>query len=506
MSKFLNSTKVNIKLAPVNMAVSIVSGVMVARILGPSVYTEYATLMAFVSVTLICSELGCNQGVMKQLPSAAKLNARLSLYNSLQRRRWLLTMTLATIFAMLGLWGSKIIILDNQLWKLPTIISIAVYAATILHTQLATSTLNAVFANWYSLKVTRFFTLARSFIMIIVALIDSSGLVLVQAALAVSVIEALVLDRRIKNVFAGEDFQLPSAFITKAQVGGLVSLFDKLTSSIVGGPVILLVLSGIYKKEELASFAFATDLLQKLLSVAGLPFQGIVLPMIYDKLICMVELRFLVERLWCLIVPWFAIISFGITAVLPSALPILLGENYSQSATVALIWTIPLFFESAIRMVWGSTLIALNDTKWMVYFNIVYGSILLIILFSVRGINFNMLLSILSGLQMVLSLFVLQRAYCKGLAGGRSRLPVIILVCSSSLALSLIVQHSFVILPALVRLSSGFITYACCILLSLKLFPVIPYEGYCTLVTVSGRYSGLLSRFIYRQDCSTDYA
>lgn len=496
MSSIVNAARINLLLAPVGTLLAALASVLVARWLSPENYADYATLMSLVTWLLILAEIGCNTGLGRFLKQAEVTYARGSLYNTLQLRRWLVSVTLAILLVWIGPFWAKSVGFSEDRWQPFVFLMIGLLAAIMLHGQLASSAMLSVFKHKQVLLTNQSMSITRALALIVSASLTRNPVWLVLALLIIAILEASVLHRFISLHIGHEKAKLTNGIANAAQKHGLVTLFDKLTTALSGGPFLLLVLAGLYSRVDLAMFAIATDLIQKMLSLVGLPLSNIIMPALNDSRNDIERFRLQITRLGGLMIPLFSIAIGGIITVMPLGLPLLLGPAYKPAVVIAVLWVLPVFFESGIRMVWGAALIALDQYRWLMFFNFIYGLVSLLIVFTLSVKGLKSLLMLLGILRFMMSLVLLHKVAHLGLFPLESRPLGIILVALFSCLLALSAQVYIEFNHLILALLTSIVIYISLLLLALQHIPLIPKPSYEALVQISGKYKNILLLFI----------
>lgn len=496
MATILGAARANALLAPLGACVALGAAVIVARVLQPEVYADYATLMALLAWLLILSEVGCNTGLARYLKDAANLRARLSLYRTLQRRRWICVIGITAAACFVGPLWAKSSGLDPIRWQAVNFFLVGILSGVMLHGQLAASALSTEFQHKRLLCLSQLTTALRAASLAALAAVLGEPMALITGLLLIATGESLLLHHMATKNFVDENELLPAGFVTAAQSHGLVSLFDKLSTSLAGGPFLLLILAGAYGRAELALLAIATDLLQKAISIAGLPITGLVLPLLHESRGDEVRFRHQLERLGGLVVSWFSIVTGAVAAFLPTGFPLLLGDQYSGAVSVALVWLCPLFVESAIRMVWGTALLTINEYRWLSVFNGTFALAVLTVVFFVRDQELLVLLMCLGGVKLVMSFMVIARAFRQGLAPVASRPFGIVLASVACCLISLLAQRYTNQVSDVFCLVGGGIVYVVAMLIVLRFFPLIPAPAHQALCSLAGRHATVVKRML----------
>jgi len=496
MPTILVAARANALLAPLGACVALGAAVVVARVLQPEAYADYATLMALLTWLLLLAEAGCNIGLARYLRDAGTLRARLTLYWTLQRRRWLFVLGVTAVVCFAGpLWASAAG-LDPDRWRAASFLLVGILAGVMLHGQLAGSALATEFQHKRLLWLAQLMTILRAACLAALATLLREPIALVGALLLVALVESLLLHRAARKLFPAENESLPAGLATAAQSHGLASLFNKLSTALASGPFLLLILAGAHSRTDLALLAIATDLLQRALSVVGLPIAGLVLPLLHESRGDEVRFRLQLERLGGLVVAWFSISMAAVAALLPIGLPLLLGDQYSGAVSVALVWLLPLFVESAVRMVWGAALLTLHQYRWFAVHNCVFSLVVLAVVCLARDQKLLVLLVCLGVVKFMMSIAIIVQAHRKGLAPAASRPFGIVLAAVACCLMSLIVQFYTDGLPDAIRVTLGGVVYALAMLASLKSFPLIPAPAYQALCSLAGRHAVVVKKVL----------
>lgn len=495
MTEVASAARANLLLAPVGTVLAVIATVLVARWLGPETFADYATLMALVAWLLILAEGGCNVGLGRFLREAGTVNARGRLYRVLQYRRWAIALILAISLIWLGPIWARSVGLSEERWQPVSFVMVGLLAAVMLHGQLASNALLATFRHGRVLLTNQSMTIARALVLATLAGVLREPVALVAALLVLAAVEAWVLHYATVTQIGYERNPLPRGMGNAAQKHGLVALFDKLTTALSAGPFLLLVLAGVHGRSELAMLAIATDLLQKVLSVTGLPLSNIVMPMLNESRNNAERFRLQVARLGGLMIVLFSIAAGGIIVALPMGLPLLLGAPYEPAVTIAVIWLLPVFFESGVRMIWGAALIALDQYSWLMRFNLVYGVASLIMIFAARDTDLNTLLVWLGVLRFSMSLVLLGRAAQLALLPPESR-PVRVMVAAGAACIFSLAAQALPVSYPVFALLTGIGIYVLVMLASLRWLHLVPGPSHDALYQIAGKHKGLLMRII----------
>lgn len=496
MSTVLSAARANLILAPVGTLLAVIVSILIARWLGPETYADYATLMALVAWLLILAESGCNVGLARFLREAATCYARRSLYMALQYRRWGISLLLSLSLAWFGPIWAKSVGLPDSRWHSASFILVGLLAAVMLHGQLASSALLAAFRHRHVLLTNQLMTMVRALVLALLAGALREPLVLVLALLCLAAAEAWVLHHAAVAQTRTETKRLPHGMANAAQKHGLVALFDKLTTALSAGPFLLLVLTGAHSRGDMAMLAIATDLLQKALSIVGLPLSNMVMPMLNESRGEAERFRRQIAQLGGLTIALFAFAVGGIMTLLPLGLPLLLGDSYRPAVPIAMVWLLPLFVESGVRMVWGAALVSLNQYRWLMKFNLVYAIFSLLLIFALRESDLLVLLGSLGVLRLVMSLASLGRTAQLALIPPELRLVRAVMVACVACIFALGAQALLDLVSPIFRLIVGISVYILLMLASLRWLDVISGPSFEALYQIAGKHGGLLTRII----------
>lgn len=496
MPTVLRAARANLLLAPIGTVLAVSASVFIARWLGPETFADYATLMALVSWMLILAEAGCNAGLGRFLCEAGGVNARGRLYRVLQYRRWVISLILTCALIWFGPIWARSMGLPEGRWQAMSFVMVGLLAAVMLHGQLASSAMLATFRHGRVLLTNQSMTIVRALVLAALTGVLREPVMLVAALLALAAVEAWVLHRAIIMQIGYERSALPQGMANAAQKHGLVSLFDKLTTAFSAGPFLILVLAGVHGRSELAMLAIATDLLQKALSVTGLPLSNIVMPMLNESRDDAERFRLQVARLGGLMILLFAVAAGGIFVALPLGLPLLLGSSYGPAVAIATIWLLPVFVESGVRMIWGAALLALDQYRWLIHFNLAFGAASLMMIFALHNVDLSILLVSLGVLRLFMSIALLRRSMQLALLPPESRPLRILGAVGVACMFSLAVQELTVSVSTVFALAAGTWIYLLVMIASFRWLHLVPGPSYDALCRIAGKHKSFLMRII----------
>src|SRR6266511_176124 len=100
--KILSAARSNWWLNALGMVFSFCASVVLVRTLAQELYAQYAAVLAMIWLAALVLEAGANSGLTRYMAEAAQTGARDSFYRAMQRRRWLIALTLGAAFIALG--------------------------------------------------------------------------------------------------------------------------------------------------------------------------------------------------------------------------------------------------------------------------------------------------------------------------------------------------------------------------------------------------------------------
>jgi O-antigen/teichoic acid export membrane protein len=498
MASLVSVARTNALLAPIGTVLAIGASILVARWLGPENYVDYATVLSILSWLVLLGETGCNVGLQRYLAEAGVAHARRRLYDVLGWRRWGIVLLLALGLTAFGpIWAAHVPLPADR-WGYWTFAIIGVLAGVMLQGQLATSALFASFRHVRAITVANAMTILRAAALGAVCVYFSEPLALLAALLVVACLEASLLHASAVKVFDDERSPLPSGMANAAQRHGLVGLVDKVSTALTGSSFLILALASFHGRAEIAVFAIATDMLQKLLAILLLPITNLVLPMLNDSRNDRERFVRQVERLGGGVVIISALAAGGVAAGIPVGLPLLFGNAYAGAVPIALLWLAPMFIEAVTRMIWGAALLTLDQRRWLLWFNVASGALSLLVVFAVAQAELLVVVIVIGLFRVTMSAVVLRRAAKSGLLPAGSRPLRIAMVAATALALSCIGQFALAEAAPLWRLVVGLCLYGITIAAALHFLPLIPDRSHEALRQLAGRYGPLFARLVPR--------
>jgi O-antigen/teichoic acid export membrane protein len=273
---------------------------------------------------------------------------------------------------------------------------------------------------------------------------------------------------------------------------------DKVSTALTGSSFLILALASFHGRAELAVFAIATDMLQKLLAIIFLPITNLVLPMLNDSRNDRERFVRQIERLGGGVVIISALAAGGLAAGIPAGLPLLFGNAYAGAVPIALLWLAPTFIEAVTRMIWGAALLTLDQRRWLLWFNVTTGALSLFVVFAVARAELLVVVIVIGLFRVTMSAVVLMRAAKNGLLPAGSRPLRIAMAAATALALSCVGQFALAEAAPLWRLVVGLAIYGITIAAALYFLPLIPDRSHEALRLLAGRYGPLFVRLVPR--------
>ncbi len=486
----IRAGRFNLLLTPVGALVAVTSTALLARFLGPATFADYATTIGIVAWLVLLAESGYNSGLSHALSTAGLVNARRSLYRSLQMRRWAIALVLGLSLTLLGPTWAQVAGLSAAHWSPLHFFLLSLLAAITLHGQLANYALLTEFAHGRVLSTNLVMSIIRALSLALVASFGGEITNLLMVLILVASVEALTLHMAAVVQFKEECNPLPSGLVNHAQNHGLVSLLDKVTATLLLGPTLLIALSGAHSRVELGLLAIATETLQRALSITGSPLSNITTPILNNSRDKSLQFREQLTRIGGLMTILFSFITGLLVVTIPLAFPLLFGGSYASAVSIAIIWAVPLFFEAGVRMVWGSALLALKQYRWLIRFNITYGLSALIVIFMGRYINLITLLIWIGLVRLFMTAILLHRAIRLDLAPHDSRPVRVIATTAVAIAISAAFQQLGLVRSPFLSLLSLIFIYCLSTIVIMRLFKILPTPSYDAICKVLGKYSG----------------
>lgn len=371
MSKLTDVARANVALGFSAFLISFLSTVLVVRVLGPVLYADYASLLAMISLGLLLAEAGGNTGFMRYLPEAGRLGSRGILYVTLLHRRWGVALIVVVLLIICGPLWVQWSGLSPDSWNRTVFLMVGLVVAAGLSGQLANYGLLGTFHHRSALAITQIINFAKASFVVMAALWVPTVTVLALVLAVLAVVEAAWFHGRLWPLIRHECNALPADMSRNSQRHGFVTAFDKITSAVGNGPFLLLALAAFHSRFDLALLAVAADMVQKTLFLAGLPAGNMILPYLNQASGhngAFVDATRKVVKISAFL------FLFGVGAVyvfIPSGLPLLFGESFAASSSIALVIALPLFLESWARFALLSALTTLRRYRQVIGINAV---------------------------------------------------------------------------------------------------------------------------------------
>ncbi|MEA3213639.1 MAG: hypothetical protein QOE70_6696 [Chthoniobacter sp.] len=347
--KIISALHANWWLNLAGLLLSFGASVVLVRAMPTGLYAEYGAVLAMIGLATLLFEAGANSGLTRYLAEAGQQQARGTFYRRMQHRRWLAAAACAVALVALGpiyAHHTQFVSLATQPWLFVLLAGIVAASLTKL---LAHYGLLALFETRTALLLQQGFLVGRSLVLAAIALSGAGLIALVAALLAIAVVEAWIVHRRLVRLIGAERAPLPASFLNRAQGFGLLTIFDKACAMLGGGSALLLVLAPDHPAATIAFLTLAVDLVGKLVSITVMPMGNLVAPYLSQKSDDPEVQGLAVAR----VVKLSSLLySFSVGAgllLLPWFIGAVYGERYSGAVVLALVLLVPTAFENWIR-------------------------------------------------------------------------------------------------------------------------------------------------------------
>ena len=347
--KIISALHANWWLNLAGLLLSFGASVVLVRTMPSGLYAEYGVVIAMIGLATLVFEAGANSGLTRYLKEAGEQHARGTFYRRMQRRRWLAALACGVALAVFGPMyarSTQFASLAAQPWLFALIAAIVAASLTRL---LAHYGLLALFESKTALLLQQGFLVLRSVALALIALAGGSLLALVGAMLALGLIEALVVHRRLWRLIGAERAPVATSFINRAQTLGLLTVFDKACAMLGSGSVLLLVLAPNHPATTIAFLTLAVDLVGKLVSLTVMPMGNLVAPYLSQTGDDPAAQGVAVARVVKLSSLLYSLSIGAGLLVLPPFIIAVYGARYSGAITLALVLLVPTAFENWIR-------------------------------------------------------------------------------------------------------------------------------------------------------------
>ena len=347
--KIISALHANWWLNLAGLLLSFGASVVLVRAMPSGLYAEYGAVLAMIGLATLVFEAGANSGLTRYLNEAGEQHARGTFYRRMQYRRWLAAAACAGALIAFGPMYARhtqFVSLAEQPWLFALI---AVIVATSLTRLLAHYGLLALFETKAALLLQQSFLVLRSVVLAVIALAGGGLLALVAALVAIAVLEALMVHRRLVRLIGEERAPLSTAFVNRAQKFGLLTVFDKACAMLGSGTVLLLVLAPHHPAATIAFLTLAVDLVGKLVSLTVMPMGNLVAPYLSQTSDAPDAQGVAVARVVKLSSLLYSVsVGAGLLA-LPWFIEAVYGERYRGAILLALVLLVPTAFENWIR-------------------------------------------------------------------------------------------------------------------------------------------------------------
>jgi len=348
-SKIISALHANWWINLAGLLLSFVTSIVLVRSMPAGLYAEYGAVIAMIGVATLVFEAGANSGLTRYLADASRQAARGTFYRRMQLRRWMAGLACALVLLALGpiyARSTPFAHMAAQPWLFVLIGATVVMSLTKL---LGHYGLLALFETRTALMRQQLFMLLRSAALATIALAGGTLSLLVVALLVIACIEALIVHRALWRIIGTERAPVPPGFVNRAQVFGLLTVFDKACAMLGSGTVILLLLAPRQPAIVIALLALAIDLVGKVIGLTVMPMGNLVAPYLSHTSDAAEAQATAVGR----VVKLSSLLySFSIGAgvlLLPWFVPAVYGTTYEGAGRLALLLLLPAAFENWIR-------------------------------------------------------------------------------------------------------------------------------------------------------------
>jgi O-antigen/teichoic acid export membrane protein len=494
MSKAIKAVRVNLIFSPFSLFISLASSLLVVRILGPSIFSQYAISMALMGWIILICEGGCNAGIGHYLKQALEKEVLKSFFWTLQLRRWAFVVSIVCILLIANAKGFPLSLIKNMGISSENILLVGILGALTLHSQLINVLMLGTFMHKRQIILAQAITILRGFLLIATIQVTTQISYLIMALIVVEMANIAISTYCLRTYFIGQNLIISESFINKAHQYGLVGLYDKLVTALSGGQFMLLVLAASYSKIELGILAVVMDSLQKFLSIAGLPISNLVTPLLNDSRNDCEKFSALIGLMGKCVLIWFSFIAGALICAIPYLFVLLYGNQYRAGIPIALIWVIPLFLESGIRGVWGAAILISNQYKWMMYSNTVAGVVFVAALFLLRGFPLDLVVGILGGMRAIYSICVYSHAKKVALNKDSHAIGSYVLIATMlSIFVSILLIQILDFTSDVINLFSIVTIYTASFITITRLFSVVTGELRESIYKVFGKYNWFIN-------------
>lgn len=368
--KIISALRANWCLSAAGFVLSYGASIVLVRALPPALFAQYAAVLAIIGVATLVFEAGANGGLTRYLAEAGKQRARGTFYRRMQIRRWLAALACGAallVFGPMYARATRFEGLAGQPWLFLLVAGIVAGSLTGL---LAHYGLLALFEAKTALLFQQGFLVSRSVVLALVALAGGTLVQLVGVLLALTVLEAFLVHRRLWGLLGAERAPIPRDFVNRAQAFGLLTVFDKFCALLGSGTVLLLVCAPNHPATVIASLALAVDLVGKLVSLTVMPMGNLVAPYLSqtgDDPAAQGLATARVLKLSSLLY------SFSVGAgvlLFPWFVPAVYGGEYAGAVGLTLLLLVPTAFENWVRGVCSPALLRNGRSRGLMAVNV----------------------------------------------------------------------------------------------------------------------------------------
>jgi O-antigen/teichoic acid export membrane protein len=387
------------------LVLSFCGSVVIVRAVPPGLYAQYAAVLAIIGLATLVFEAGANSGLTRYLNEAARQDARGTFYRRMQFRRWIAALVCGIALVAFGPMYTRATqfgTLAAQPWLFVLIAAIVAASLTRL---LAHYGLLALFETKTALLLQQGFLVLRAVVLALIALAGGGLSGLVTGLLLITVVEAIVVHRRLWRFIGAECATLSNAFVNRAQTFGLITIFDKACGMLGSGTVLLLVLAPNHPATTIAFLALAVDLVGKLVSLTVMPMGNLVAPYLSQTSDAPEAQSVAVARVVKLSSLLYSF-SIGVgLLLLPWFISAVYGARYNGAIFLALVLLVPTAFENWIRGSCSPALLRNGRYGDLVKVNIAQAIITLVTLALVHRQPVEIVLAVVGGARSAVAAF-----------------------------------------------------------------------------------------------------
>jgi len=347
--KIVSAVRCNWLFNATGLVLSFCCSVVLVRAVSPRLYAQYAAVLAIIGLATLVFEAGANSGLTRYLSEAAQLGARGTFYRRMQFRRWIAALVCGIGLAAFGPMYARATQFDTLATQPWLFVLIAAIVASSLTKLLAHYGLLSLFETKTALLLQQGFLVLRAVALALIALAGGSLIELVSGLLVITVVEAIVVHRRLWRFIGAERATVPNAFVNRAQTFGVLTIFDKACAMLGSGAVLLLVLAPNHPATTIAFLALAVDLVGKLVSLTVMPMGNLVAPYLSQTSDAPEAQSVAIARVIKLSSLLHSFSTGAALLLLPWFISMVYGARYHGAILLALVLLVPTAFENWIR-------------------------------------------------------------------------------------------------------------------------------------------------------------